>query len=257
MKVNSNFLQSYVVPVCLYEAKDEKEARVHHLIGTAFFVGERGFFLTAGHVIEQAKATAKAKDQKVGLAIKVGDDQSVGNGLVEIQNIEAAPNPFDIALGQIPFSISSPLRLENFQVESWKDVATHGYPLSTISRPANDLRLGTRCHKGYIQRLTKPEDMHIGLHPNGFELSFNVSPGMSGAPIYIYRGSTDLVIGVAVSSFRGETTESEISEVLEDGTHYKESRLRIEEYGFAHDIRGILDWRPNLGGGRPLVELVN
>ncbi|MCZ4428869.1 serine protease [Agrobacterium sp. SOY23] len=254
MNTQPEFLQSYVVPVCLFEDR-VSSIFAHSLVGTAFFINSSGVFLTASHVLEQAAAMAKARDQLVGLVVKIQVDGTTKNGVVLVDNFENAPAPHDIAIGKVPVVTSTHLTLETFDIDVWKDVATFGYPLSALGGEPEDFRINLRAHKGYIQRITKPQDMKIGRHPDGFELSFNISPGMSGSPIFIYRDGNDLVVGVSVSSFRGETTESEISEVLDDGRLFTEKRVRIEEYGFAHDIRGLLDWKPSLFGGRTLLEL--
>lgn len=248
------FLQTHVVPVCVFEDR-KTSIYAHNLVGTAFFINHEGYFLTASHVLAQAFTLAKERGQLVGLVVKVGEAEAVKNAVAIIDEFENAPAPFDVSIGRIKFAPPTTFKLEKFEIDVWKDVATYGYPLSALGGQPEDFRINLRAHKGYIQRLTSPEDMKIGSHPHGFELSFNISPGMSGSPIFVYRGGNDLLVAVAVSSFRGETIEAETSEVLEDGSIFIESRRRIEEYGFAHDIRGILGWMPQMAGGRTLLQL--
>lgn len=54
---------------------------------------------------------------------------------------------------------------------------------------------------------------------DAIERELQRKPGMSGAPAFRHDGHTQTVLGIAVSSFRGETSESEISEVNEDGQY--------------------------------------
>ncbi|WP_144223454.1 serine protease [Mesorhizobium amorphae] len=251
---NPGWLQSYVLPVCIYEPRPD-DVFVHTTIGTSFLINRTGYFLTARHVLDQASAAAANAGHRVGLIGKQDEGVSSKSGVAPLIAWQPAPEPFDIAIGKINYSSPTLITLRPFDVEVWQDVGTLGYPISAHGGTPPSFRVNLRALKGYIQRKTHPEDMRIGRHPDGFELSFNVSPGMSGAPVFVHREDMDMLIGVAVSSFRGETTESEISEVDDNGVRFTERRLRIEEYGFAHDIRGLLNWKPSFANGKSLLDL--
>ena len=145
--------------------------------------------------------------------------------------------------------------LQEVEVTEWQDVATFGYPINLVTPVLDSLNLNIRCHKGHVQRLTKPEDIPFGEHPSGFELNFLLSKGLSGSPLFVPKGPRDFVIGVCVASLRSETIEDQIEERNEDGKIYKESILSISQYGFAHDIRPLFDFKPNIYDGQSLTEV--
>jgi hypothetical protein len=136
------------------------------------------------------------------------------------------------------------------------DVMTLGYPESAIGADFRAKVLNLRCRKGYIQRRIRPGDIHVGKHPDGFELSFLVSPGLSGGAPLFYGGQQKL-IGICVASYRSEQIDDSIVEIDNNGHEYRETRLRIEQYGFAHDIRPLFStWRPELLEGKSLSEAI-
>lgn len=247
------FLQSYVFPICLYRLVNGK-ANIEELIGSGFFINDEGCFLTAKHVIESAISNATTKNNLVGLVLKGENGESKKSIICQLQGYEFAPDPYDVAIGVINYHCESLLTLEEKNVEPWQDVATYGYPLHAVSGTPESLKLNLRCHKGYVQRLLRPEDATLMPIPNGFELSFLVSRGLSGSPLFIHKQPKDIVVGVCVGSFRTELIEDEHLEVMENGSEYKETKLKIEEYGVAHDIRALHSWQPNILNGKSLLE---
>ncbi|KFZ32122.1 hypothetical protein IDSA_05500 [Pseudidiomarina salinarum] len=247
------FLQSYVFPICLYSLIDGK-ANIQELIGSGFFINDGGCFLTAKHVIESAVASATAKDCLVGLVLKGENGKSEKSVICELKDYEFAPDGYDIAIGVIDYHCESLLTLGERNVEPWQDVVTYGYPLHAVSGNPELLRLNIRCHKGYVQRLLRPEDATLTPIPKGFELSFLLSRGLSGSPLFIHQQQKDIVVGVCVGSFRTELIEDEYLEVMENGSEYKETKLKIEEYGIAHDIRPLHSWKPKILNGTSLFE---
>ena len=69
--------------------------------------------------------------------------------------------------------------------------------------------IGMRCQKGYIQRVIAKGEIKIGPAAPAYELSFNVSRGLSGAPLFMSRHPKDIVIGVCVGSTRSELIDYE------------------------------------------------
>ncbi|MGO6754895.1 trypsin-like peptidase domain-containing protein [Rhizobium ruizarguesonis] len=250
----SNYLQSYVVPVCLYRDEDGI-ADLRKAVGTAFFVGRSGFYLTARHVLEQAFAETKATDLRVGLNVKADRGRSVENRVVAVELYENAPQPFDVAVGLSNYIPETPIRIGHFEPTVWQEVATMGYPASTHVMENEALWINMRAHRGYVQRPTIPRDMHVGSHPNGFELSFLLSPGMSGCPIF--KVDDETLIGVGVGSYRSEMVEEQFTEIQDGGQTYTEQRVRIEQYGFAHDIRELHSWKAGIFGGMTLLEIAD
>ncbi|WP_287305606.1 trypsin-like peptidase domain-containing protein [Mesorhizobium sp.] len=246
------FLQSYVLAVCLFR-HDPGKAVLQKLVGTAFVFSKAGHFLTARHVLESAIAEAEKHGWRVGLAIKGDNGKSVDTLMCPLDKFEPAPEPYDVAVGWIDYHPDTPIRLKRQEITFWQRIATMGYPASASVVEGEALWMNMRGLKGYVQRPTLPRDMHIGNHPNGFELSFLLSPGLSGAPIFTVPD--EVLIGIGVSSFKSEVLDAEIVEVSDDGKEYRERQLKIEQFGFAHDIQGLLDWKPVLFEGASLLEI--
>ena len=166
------FLQSYVVPICTYEQIDGA-AHVRSSQGTAFFINNCGIFLTAAHVVRDSLKYAERRDEIVGICLKGDNGQTEESFMAEVCHYEFAPEPFDIAIGIVPYFTDSPLRLARKEVSPWQEVATLGYPLSASVFDDNDGNwMNLRAHRGYVQRSTLPRDMRLGKHPNGIELNF-------------------------------------------------------------------------------------
>ena len=250
------YLQTYVVPVCLYKAKQDS-ATILEVIGTAFFINKLGAFASARHVFETAAVISQRKTASWGLIVKLENGKSAKSGVMPVQHFDFAPKPYDFAVGHVAYQCDTHLRLSERSIEVWQDVATYGYPLNAVGGNIDALNVNLRCHKGYIQRLTQPNDIPVGEHPAGFELSFVLSAGLSGAPLFVYNGDVDIVIGVCVGSIRSEILEDQLEEIDEAGRVHRETRLKIDQYGLAHDIRPLLSWRPNGFGNLTLLELAN
>lgn len=249
----ATFLQSVVAPVGIYIETPE-QILVQQIFGTGFFIDASGHFLTARHVLDAAKADAAAINAKLGIfPMQVVGDQKV-NLTAPIVEIENAPLPFDITLGRAPYHCKTFFELARREVEVWQDVATMGYPTNTSEKTAAQYRIQQRAHKGYIQRCIPSERMTVGTHPDCFEVNFPITEGMSGAPLFIHRGALDDLIGICVGSVRSQIVDYQSLELTEDGGKYSEKTMRIEEYGIAHDIRGLLDWKPVMLAGKSLFE---
>lgn len=57
-----------------------------------------------------------------------------------------------------------------------------------------------------------------------------------------------------MGSMRSELVEDERLEVLENGSTNRELKVKIEEYGVAHDLRPLYKWRPAGLHGKSLLE---
>lgn len=249
---DAKYLQSYVVPVCTFEEIDG-QAHTRKTHGTAFLINDWGIFLTAAHVIDDAAKYASTHGLEMGICGKSDGGAGDGSVVARILKHEAAPQPYDVAIGVAPYSTLGPLKLRDRDVAPWQEIATLGYPLSSSIRDQDDaFWMSMKVHRGYVVRTTLPRDMTIGVHPNGIELSFLLSPGMSGSPIFTLPDET--IIGVGVGSFESEETVACVEEVDEDGRVFKERRIKIEQFGFAHDLRGLLGWTPSILQGLSLLK---
>ena len=232
---------------------------VEKFFGTAFLISNAGHAMTARHVVEKALHAASETGLAFSALVQQDDGTSPLKAIAAVLEYEFAPAPFDVAIVRLPYRARTEFRIGKREQNLWRDIATYGYPESAVSHVLSEkgfpaLKLNMRANKGYIQREIAPNDMAIGDHPNGFELSFLLGPGMSGAPIFISEGPTFVTIGVGVSSIRSETTDFEHTEVDDDGKRFSERKVKIEEYGFAHSLEGLFDWSPAILGHKPLHE---
>jgi Trypsin-like peptidase domain len=250
------YLQSYVVSVCLVECRGSEVSLKKH-IGTAFFFSKAGYFMTAGHVVSDAFSEAASSSLRVGLIVKADNGSSAEPVvfLLDLSDVERAPSPYDITVGHVSYYPDTPLRISSTSLSMWQEVATMGYPASSTVPEVDGLWVNLRGHKGYIQRQTLPRDIHAGDHPNGIELSFLLSPGMSGCPIF--TTADEIVVGVGVSSIQSEMLDSQVLEVIDDTKTYRERTIKLEQFGFAHDIAGLLQWRAEIFDGQTLEEVAN
>jgi hypothetical protein len=109
-----------------------------------------------------------------------------------------------------------------------------------------------RGFKGYVHREVKAGQLPGSPHPDRFETSFRMPPGLSGAPLFVSDGGRHVVIGVCVGVNTSELTDYLVEEVTANGAVNRERRVRIEEYGIAHDLHPLLDSRPPVFKGRTL-----
>lgn len=256
VKQKAMFLQSYVLPVCSYRM-ESGTATIEDLFGSAFFINRSGIFLTARHVLESGLVDAEKKGRTLGLCQKLDAGRSPKSGVAQLVEYEFAPEPYDVAIGRSTAGVETLLTLAPLEVDVWENVAAYGYPLNITDMEVEKISINLRAHKGYIQRLIRPGELKISKNPDAFELSFSLSRGLSGSPLFVHRKPKDIVIGVCVGTFRNEETDFELTEVDDDGRIYKESRLKIEQFGMAHDIRGLHSWRPKLLDGQSLIECVS
>jgi hypothetical protein len=248
------FLQSFVAPICRYTGN--REVMVEELYGTCFLIGSDGIFLTARHVLEKVFVEVKKRGGSAG-AFPM---QAVGDRVVSltatILDFDYAPEPFDIAVFTTEYRSSTPFRLVERPVEVWQDVATMGYPASNVNKIAEKFELQQRAHKGYVQRCIPAGRLHPGEHPNCFELNFSITNGLSGSPLFIYRGSTDEVIGVCTHSHESRIVLHSHMDVTDENIELREVVSRVEEHGIAHDLRPLIHWAPRCLNGRTIGQVM-
>jgi len=244
-------LQSIVAPICTY-SQVGNAFYVQQLFGTGFFFNTSGFFLTARHVIEDGMHNASECGHRLGIFLMTDNPKcSLTAPIIEF---EFADDPFDIAICKTDYHVNTWFKLERRTVEVWQDVATMGYPISTAAQVVAEYQVQQRVHKGYIQRVIPQERLSPGSHPDAFELSFPITHGLSGSPLFIYMQSHDAVIGICVGSHKSRVVDYETVIYKDEKVEAKETSVRIEEFGVAHDVRSILDWRPACLRGRSLLE---
>jgi hypothetical protein len=247
------FWQDYVVPVCQAEVSTNNE-KLTRLEGTAFFINRDGVFLTAGHVLQVVKADASGLTW--GLNLK--GLTSNHNFFAHLGEIDFAPAPFDIGIGRVnhpSLSWFSPYSADG--ARGWTDVKTLGYPASALNTTPEKFNIHLRLLKGYIQREINEDELPIHRpHPHCYELNFPIPNGLSGSPLFSTEGNRRQLIGVCVKSIDVEIIIDSFTEVDDQGNRFREKRARVEQYGIAHSILPLLDWRPSLLKGKSLKEAI-
>jgi len=243
-------LEEYVVPVVTY-TNNNGLAHYRNLIGTAFFVGSKGVFLTARHVIEAAQSMVATEVGLLwGISGKIRTEKGLQDHIFPVVIWEYCKSPLDLAFGQTVVDVKSEFKLSQIDAAIWLDVAAVGYPISALNVQPQDYRIRLQGRKGYIQRILEPSDFPTGVHPLSFELSFTVDKGMSGAPLF--RAGTDAfhVFGICVGSKQTEIVDYQYAEVSDDGKHFSEKRMLITTEGVAQSLLSISDYMPSFLFGR-------
>ena len=179
--------QDYVIPICSAEMSGGA-AQLRGLLGTAFFINGEGVFLTARHVV-QGLPQVQSHELVYGLCIK-SEDKPATNVFAFLRGWESAPEPHDIALGRVDARSRSWFsRPKGTGAAPWRDVAAIGYPETALNIAAGNFNIHARRLKGYVQRLVDAGEIElIAPHPGLYELSFAVTSGMSGAPLFAAAG---------------------------------------------------------------------
>lgn len=247
------FLQDYVTAICSYR-QEGGQAYITKFLGTAFFISSDGHFLTAKHVIDACRADPS---RSYGLIVKTARDGS--NLVAPLTNVEDADAPWDVTIGKIEYPTMSWVRWPvAADATEWSDVATFGYPESALRASPAQFDIHLRVLKGYVVRQLNGDDYGpSGGQAPGLELSFAVPQGMSGAPLFLPGNEAHFdLVGICVSSHQTEVSEYVHEEIEEGGAIFRERRLRVEQYGIAHRVPRLADWKPRLLGGLSLRELM-
>jgi len=250
-------LSDYVTPICAFNIIDNAKADVVRILGTAFFIDNVGTFLTARHVIE--KAQIFAENDKTTIGIVISDSEMEQSMLYPIPEIEHAPVPWDISIGCLEEPTYNIFCWPEFEdLMSWTDVSTLGYPESASNRDPGYLKMSMRALKGYVtRRLQEDEDKSLfGKCPASYELDFAIPQGMSGSPLIVTDmiGAKKQLYGVCVGSRSTSVVEHQYMEIEENGQKFREKITRVNDYGIAHSILGLKNWRPATLRGGTLAE---
>jgi len=250
------FLQSVVAPICRFSQSEER-ITIEQIHGTGFFVTGFGHFLTARHVLEAALGDTERNGGMIAIF-----PMQIVNGIR--RNMTACPvgydfadEPYDVAICKTLYDSPTFYKLQEGGIEVWQDVSTIGYPVSATFKGTEQFEVQARVHKGYIQRIVPRGRMRSGSHPDAYELSFAISHGMSGAPLFIHAGDYDRLIGICIGSINSRIVDYE-SVIFEEGeVSMKEQIVRVEEFGVAHNMMNLLDWKPKCLDGLSLQDASN
>lgn len=254
--IDSPYLQSVVSPICRC-TRQGNAFQIERLHGTGFLVGSSGIFLTANHVLQNAAADVKANGGEIGIFPMQHIDGKQKSLNVIIGEFESAPEPFDVAIFENPqYVAKTPFRFRRTEVQVWQDVATMGYPESVVNKTVDGVfELQQRVHKGYVQRKIPVRRLSPGTNPACFELSFAITSGLSGSPLFTHAGKTDELIGICIASHQSRVVQYEHRSYADDKENFHEIVERVEEFGIAHDLSSLLDWKPKCLNGKSLGEV--
>lgn len=253
MEFKPSLLQSFVAPICRYTEKEGK-VWVEEMHGTAFLASNEGHFLTAGHVLRYAHNAVEKKGGKIGVFPTQEINGKPTKLVIPVIDPEHAPTPHDIALFASIYKCETFFQFQNSSINVWQDVATLGYPISISHSLVDKLVVHQRGHSGYIQRKIPAGDLFNG-NPEAFELNFSITEGMSGSPLFIHKGAYDQLIGVCVGTIESRIVLYEEAQVIEGEKELKEKVARVEEFGIAHSLQPLLEWKPKCLNGRKLIDL--
>jgi len=246
--------EEIIVPFCSFNVRNEK-CFINKLYGTAFFISSEGYFLTARHVIENALSELSDKDTYIGLCVK---GKNLENRMASLLHYEYAPDNIDVAIGKIDYKTLNEFMILDAEISIWQDVATLGYPENALlNTDSGSLFIKTRAHKGYIQRIIDPNEIsNLGNHKRLFELNFSITTGLSGSPLFTNHKEKLRLIGICTGSYSSEIVEFYREEIEENGTPFKEKRVKVEQFGIAQNIHDLLKWAPQLLKGETLEQIL-
>lgn len=162
-------------------------AAVPVVYGTAFPIAHGGIFVTAAHVIRDAKSDG----EPVLSRLRSGDGAMQAYQIVDMELFEG----LDLAVMRCPaLEAAIPLSLDfDRELTIFDEVSAVGYPFSV------DAEHLTMVHRGFAGHIvTRREFYHLPMQPPGYELSFLTPPGMSGAPLVAKQGGSHYCYGYII-----------------------------------------------------------
>ena len=216
-------IESYVVPIIASDADTVQIPK--RLLGTAFFVESSRTFLTAWHVIEDARQ-AQAEGDRISLVVSDGRTKFLSIVEVFRPNVLA-----DIAIGLVDQDTSSLLSLSSERSALGKAVYCLGYPIHLFCVSHADMKFSIplRFMRGHIQSDVWADHDFLQTRQavDYYELNFATPRGVSGAPVLLE--DTNTVIGICVGTRRGEKLD-----YIEERRPGEETKVyEIEHIGIA------------------------
>ena len=182
-------IKKTVVPIVCGATTQDGSFKITSTIGSAFFINNEGYFLTAGHVLDDwDKIDRSNGDCFPAVYIPKSDWQTLsvvrwfrfGNcirpGAADVAVCKATINPF--SLEDIKKKITIAFLKPNLLLVDGTPVAFTGFPLSSL-RPITSM--------GNIASYIKMDNLII--------IDKNAWPGASGSPVYLADGK---VIGILI-----------------------------------------------------------
>lgn len=231
-----NDLREYIFP--LFSVRSPSEGAIlletRKLLGTGFFISNKGDALTAAHVIPTPETIDK--EDKI-IAIPVIN----GKPIVCWVNKALCFPKEDVALFEVNIESSKFLSLSFERINAGIDVATIGYP----SHSTNNAGLEARILKG-----------HVTLSHKNIELNFPIPAGMSGSPVIV----DDKVIAISTGRIKSEELIDSFEEESTVENHKEYIRIvetkNVIYYGLAMPLAGLAEKKEPLLNHKTLLEFI-
>jgi len=207
----------------------------YSFLGTGFFIGTGGTFMTAKHVLGDAPAPGggtrlAAVDTRTGCAIHV------------IESTWMSPE-YDVALGKVVgWPDPQVLELSDCDPTLNTDLITLEFSQTSLRRlPDGDLALDLvpSCRKGHEVRQNVSANLNLTPEPTHvLELSFPALRGASGAPVMaeLRHPQPGAVLGLLIANVERHLLPAQI-ERIEEQTGFAEERRYFLPLGLA------ISWR--------------
>jgi len=210
--------------VGLEKDKESDVLEKKEIFGTAFYILE-GYFITAGHVVQNANNCEKA-----GVGYMIGERYRI-NFLTDYEIFE----DIDLAIIRVEHVIPTTKAIRwNLEYPNLlTDIMAIGYPYG-LNRA--DRTIKTRAFKGHIISVSK--FMRLKNNPISLELSFQCPRGLSGAPVI--NVNTESIIGIVIGN---EQTEMEVlreKEVISSEKVETYIKSEVFSYGIAITINELV-----------------
>jgi Trypsin-like peptidase domain len=205
-------IRDYVFPLCtIANPDDEAPWRFDRFLGTAFVIGDRGYALTAAHVIPQSAVARIAGVFVTGegrwWAARVIEHETHPTEDVSLLRLAGAPWKSFFRLSNTWEGASAKYQMWGYPEDVAQELGAEG---RVVDRP--DLVYA----EGYVRRRLAAHAIPTTRGAEFFEVSELVGPGCSGAPLYINRRPFWDVIGIYVGERLNDRATSVAYAVRED-----------------------------------------
>lgn len=260
------YLGNYIFPIVYVKHNEkDKEINVVDLYGTGFFIGNKGFFLTAKHVLSEELFNSTSSPSYFLAFLRKRVDNKSTWVPYQIKAVENAPSNIDVSIGKIDYEPNPMFKLyDGVNPGGWENIRSFGYPdffKHSTFKPFTSFNFNNIFLKGYIVRIILDGET-IGTMKNcnsGYLLSYPIPAKMSGSPIIIgdkFLGEEKLV-GICLGSFDYKAQLYETIHYSDEISKSSETTNRIIEYGIGGSLITLKDWAIKLSGNKTLKEVVD
>ena len=244
----------YIFPICeLYLNEANKKFKIKHFHGSGFFIGTKGYFLSAKHVISVGDFQNIKPKSVFGAILQNVEGNKRNRFTKNILQLEEHPK-FDIVLGKIEHTPPGFFSSKNQDAYGWEDVHCFGYPEDLNKNHEQLYSFGSQFLKGYIMRRLSEEELPYLNIPPSYELNFPIPKGVSGAPIF-RTGEIKSLLGVALASHDSVLAQYETIEVIDKNEKFTEKTVKVTQLGVAARMYEIREWQPTILNGAKLQDI--